>query len=211
MKVLLLGATGLVGREILKRLEGHRSVTEVSAFVRREPSPEVAKLSPKARFIVTDFARLPESHPCLAADVVISALGTTIRKAGSQEAFRAVDHDIPLKVASFARQKGATQCFVVSALGADAGSPVFYNRVKGEIEQGLRALHFPKLVIVRPSVLMGEREEARPLEAIAQVAGKLLPKRWRSVPAGNVAQAVVSGMIGLPPGEHVIENEKLFS
>lgn len=211
MKVLLLGATGLVGREILKRLEGHRSVTEVSAFVRREPGEEIKKQNPKTRFIPTDFDRIPESHPCLATDVVIHALGTTIRKAGSKEAFYAVDHDIPFKVASFARQKGATQCFAVSAMGADPESPFFYNKVKGELERDLRALHFPKLVIVRPAVLVGEREESRPLEALAQVVGGYFPKRWRSVPAGNVAQAVVLGILGLPPGEHVLENASLFS
>lgn len=210
MKALLLGATGLVGKEILKRLEGHRSITEISAFVRREPTEELKKRSPKTKFIQTDFGRIPESHPCLATDVVIHALGTTIKKAGSKEAFYAVDHDIPFQVASYARQKGATQCFAVSAMGADPDSPFFYNKVKGELERDLRALHFPKLVIVRPAVLVGEREESRPLEAMAQVVGGFFPRRWRSVPAGNVAQAVVMGILGLPPGEHVIENAALF-
>jgi uncharacterized protein YbjT (DUF2867 family) len=207
MKVLILGATGLVGREIVKQLEAHRSVTEISAMVRKAPS---GTTSGKTSYVVTDFARIPESHPCLAANVFISALGTTIKKAGSPECFREVDYGIPFRVASFARQKGATQCLLVSAIGADPSSSFFYNRVKGELERDLRALHFPKLVIARPSVLIGEREESRPAEKLAQLAGAFLPKKWRAVPAENVAHALTQAILGLGAGEHVIENSALF-
>lgn len=211
MKILLLGATGLVGKELLRQLEAHPSVREISVLLRREPPEELRRLCRKTTFSQTDFSRIPESHPCLSANVIVSALGTTIKKAGSPEAFRAVDYGIPLTVATFARRKGATQCFLVSALGADENSGIFYNRVKGELERDLRALHFPKLVILRPSVLVGRREESRPLEAIAQEIGKFLPKKWRAVPAENVARTITKGLIGLGSGEHMVENAGLFS
>jgi uncharacterized protein YbjT (DUF2867 family) len=210
MKALLIGSTGLVGSELVKRLEGHPSITEVFSLVRREPSPELVKLCKKTQFLLTDFDRLSESHPCLSADLLITALGTTIYKAGSREAFRATDYEIPFKVARFARHKGATQCFVVSALGADPDSPFFYSRVKGELERDLRALHFPKLVIVRPAVLVGKREQIRPLESMAQVIGRFFPKPWRSISASNVAQSIVMSILGRGPGEHLIENRDLF-
>ncbi len=205
MKVLILGATGLIGKEVIARLEAHPSVSEVIALVRKA-SPDTGKV----RFKVTDFSQLEEGDPCLTADVLISAIGTTMKKAGSEDAFRQVDHTIPLRVASLARRRGATQCFLVSALGADPDSRFFYNRIKGELEQDLRNLHFPKFVILRPSVLLGNRTEARPAEKIAQKWGRLLPKKWKSVPAENVAHAVVDGLLTLGPGEHILENKILL-
>jgi len=211
-RVLLAGATGLVGRELLAGLLADPSVDSVLALGRRPLPPELLTAHPKLRSQVVDFAALPQLP---AVDEVYLALGTTIKVAGSQAAFRAVDFDANLAVARAALAAGARRAGLVSAMGASADSSVFYNRVKGELEAALQALPFEGLSIARPSLLIGDRltlgQPTRPGErwgeAIARVLGPLIPANYRPIEARRVATALrqsvptVSGVRVMPSGE----------
>ena len=187
--VALAGGTGLVGRAILEGLLADESVTAVHALGRREPGIIHPKLTPH----VVDFAALPQLPPL---DEVYLALGTTIKAAGSEAAFRAVDFDANLAVARAALAAGARRAGLVSAMGADAKSRIFYNRVKGETEEALAQLPFDGLVIARPSLLVGDREAlgqpVRPAEkvatAVSKFLGPLIPAKYRPIAAADVAR-----------------------
>lgn len=190
--VLVAGATGLVGRCLVERLCADPGVAVVHALVRR-PLPLGR---PKLKALQVDFAALPQLP---SVDEVYLALGTTIKVAGSQAAFRAVDVDANLAVARAALAAGARRAGLVSALGADTRSAVFYSRVKGELEDALTALPFDGLVIARPSMLRGDRDTlgqpVRPGELWGQRMEALLrpiiPKRLRTIAADDVAAALV--------------------
>ncbi len=187
------GATGLVGRAILEGLLADESVTAVHALGRRETGVSHPRLTPH----LVDFAALPPLPPI---DEVYLALGTTIRAAGSQSAFRAVDFDANLSAARAALAAGARRAGLVSAMGADSKSRIFYNRVKGETEEALAELPFEGLVIARPSLLAGDREAlgqpARPAErvatAVSKLLGPLVPANYRPVAAASVARALLA-------------------
>jgi uncharacterized protein YbjT (DUF2867 family) len=191
LAALLAGATGLVGREILAGLLADHSVAAVHTLGRRE----LELRHPKLTQHLVDFKALPEL-PRL--DEAFIALGTTIKAAGSREAFRAVDFDAVVAVARAAKAAGAKRLGLVSAIGADPDSRVFYNRVKGEVEQALSALGFEALVIARPSFLVGDREAlgqpARRAEAVAlklsRLLAPLIPDQYRSIDARRVARAL---------------------
>lgn len=190
--VVLAGATGLVGRELLAGLLADPAVAQVHVLVRRP----FAQRHPRLVTHVVDFAALP-SLPAL--DEAYLALGTTIKVAGSQAAFRAVDFDANLAVARAAHAAGARRIGLVSAMGADAGSGVFYSRVKGELEQALATLPLDALVIARPSMLAGDRaslgQPERPGERLALRVSTLLrpliPAGLRSIQARDVAAALL--------------------
>lgn len=163
--------------------------------------------APRVDAHIVDFERLAERPDLFRVDQVICALGTTIKAVGgSRERFRAVDHDLPLSAARIALTQGARHFLVVSALGADARSRVFYNRVKGELEDALRALGYPSLTIVRPSLLLGGRAEFRFGEEIAKRLAWLVPPRLRPVQARSVAAALVRAATANAPGVHVVES-----
>lgn len=216
-RVCIAGATGLVGRAVLLRLAAHAQVGAVTALL-RQPGPS-ADLPAGVRDRVVNYAALGRAgEPGLPAmDWAVCCLGTTIKVAGSQAAFRAVDFDAVLAFARAAKVAGASRLAVVSALGADARSAVFYNRVKGEMEQAVRALDLPYLVIARPSLLLGERtalgQPTRPIELMAQLLmpafGWLTPRRLRPIQADAVAAALVAALAGDEPGVQVIESDGL--
>jgi len=191
--VALAGATGLVGQAILQGLLADESVIAVHALARRP----LDNRHPGLTTHVVDFAALPPLPPL---DEAYLALGTTIKAAGSQAAFRAVDLDASLATARAARAAGARRLGVVSAMGADAHSRVFYNRVKGELEEALAGLGFDALVIARPSLLVGDRgmlgQPVRAGEKIgllaAAVAGPLIPANFRPIAASDVACALLA-------------------
>src|SRR5258708_2620144 len=158
---LILGSTGLVGGHCLSRLLATSHYERVVAIVRR-PLPT----HPKLTQLVTDFEKLDKLEPCPITDVYC-ALGTTIKKAGSQEAFRKVDYDYPLQLAEWAIRMGAKQFLLVSSVGADPKSASFYLRVKGELESAVSKLPYEAVHIFRPGVLLGERPETRPMERFA--------------------------------------------
>ena len=198
---ILAGATGLVGREILNGLLADDTVGTVHTLGRRP----LAQQHAKHVHHVVDFAAL---RALPAASEVYLALGTTIKVAGSQAAFRAVDHDANLAVARQALAAGATRAGLVSAMGADAKSSVFYNRVKGETEGDLHAAGFATLVVARPSFLAGDRESlgqpVRSGEGLALAVSRwlkpLIPANYRSVDVRKVAacllQLVPAGRTG---------------
>lgn len=157
MTILLAGATGLVGSQVLR--------------LRGDIVPVGRRATGVAGEIVADFAALPPLPP---AQVAVSALGTTIRAAGSQAAFRAVDHAAVLAFARAAQAVGVRHFIVITAVGADAGSSVFYSRVKGEVERDLAALGFDRLDIVQPGLIIGPRADRRPVEAFFQWLAPLL-------------------------------------
>ncbi|SNS18005.1 Uncharacterized conserved protein YbjT, contains NAD(P)-binding and DUF2867 domains [Noviherbaspirillum humi] len=205
--VLLAGATGLIGSHCLRLLAEDPGVREVRALTRR-PLKNLAG-GGKVRACMVDFDHLDRHAGEFDADAVICALGTTLRAAGSRPAFRRVDHDYPLALARAARARGARHFLLVSAAGADPRSMIFYNRVKGELEQALRALDFPSLTIVRPSLLLGERSEHRPGEEWAKRFGWLLPSPWKPIEAAAVAAALVRAMHAAAPGVAILENRAL--
>ena len=193
--VILAGATGLVGQEILQGLLADPTVIAVHSLGRRKPEVRHPKLSAH----VVDFAALPSLLP---ADEVYLALGTTIKVAGSQAAFRAIDYDANLAVAKAALAAGVKKVGLVSAMGADARSRVFYNRVKGELEDALATMPFEGIVIARPSLLVGNREvlgqKKRSAEVfgtvIAKMLGFLIPANFKPIQASAVAQALLAAV-----------------
>lgn len=189
--VAVAGATGLIGRQLVQRLCADPDVARVYALARR--ALEVA--APKLVALPVDFSALPELP---AVDEVYLALGTTIKVAGSQAAFQAIDLDANLAVARAAHAAGARRIGLVSAMGANAESRVFYNRVKGQLEQALAQLDLGALVIARPSLLRGDRvalgQAVRRGEVwgdrVDRVLRPLIPRAWRAIAAADVAAAL---------------------
>jgi uncharacterized protein YbjT (DUF2867 family) len=204
-RVAVAGATGLVGTALLARLAADPRVGPISALVRRPVAP--GRLPPAVQTLVVDWSRPDLGATLPPFDWAFCALGTTIKVAGSQAAFRAVDVDAVLAFAAAARAAGASRFGLVSAMGADARSTVFYNRCKGEVEQALQAQGWPQLVIARPSLLLGARDSlgqpTRPAEALAQrlmpLVGWLVPKPLRPIGADAVAVALAEAVAA--PGE----------
>ena len=205
-RALVAGATGLVGQQLLRQLAAEPEATEIGALVRRSLPTGVA--GGKLREVLADFDRLGDTVEKFRADKVFCALGTTIKQAGSQEAFRRVDYDYPLAIAKAARAAGATHFLVVTAYGSDARSRVFYSRVKGELEEALKSLGFPSLTIARPSMLVG-REPPRRTEGLAAKIGWLVPDPWRPVHARQVAAALVAAARASKPGVEILDNTAL--
>lgn len=206
--LMLVGATGLVGQSVLAQALAHPQVQRVVAPTRRPLSAHPKLLNP-----VVDFNALPEDAPWWAVDAVICALGTTIKTAGSQGAFYAVDHDLPLRVAGLAQGHGAQAYALNSALGADAASRVFYSRTKGELERDLQSLGYLSLTFVRPGLIGGERAEPRLAEQIgvklSQWLRPLLPKRYRVVPAERIAFHLLQAALTAQPGVRVVMSEAI--
>lgn len=208
MKLLLVGASGLVGSHVLQRALADERISEVVAPVRRALAEHPKLFAP-----LVDFDQLPADAPWWQADAVICTLGTTMKLAGSREAFRRVDHDYPLAVAKLARQHGTPTYVLNSAVGADAASRFFYNRVKGELERDLAACGFSSLTLVRPGLISGPRQAfrlgERVAEGILKPLGPLLPRSWRINPADNIAQALLEAAIAAQPGTHIVRSEAL--
>ncbi|WP_293224181.1 NAD(P)H-binding protein [Ottowia sp.] len=206
-RVAVAGATGLVGRCLVQQLCAEPAVAAVHGLARRP----LGWTHPKLHMHVVDFAALPALPP---VDEVYLALGTTIRQAGNQAAFRAVDFDANLAVARAAQAAGAGRAGLVSAMGANAKSSVFYSRVKGELEDALAALGFDALVIARPSMLRGDRAVlGQPVRAgelrwarLDALLRPLIPSNYRAIDAADVAAALcrqvptAQGRVVLPSG-----------
>ncbi|HEX6368744.1 MAG TPA: NAD(P)H-binding protein [Longimicrobium sp.] len=209
---LLLGATGLVGGHVLDLLLDDPAYGRVVVLGRRS----IDRTHPRLQQHVVDLGRLDEHAARFAVDDVFCCLGTTIRAAGSQEAFRRVDHDYVVGAARVAAGAGARRYLLVTAAGADAGSRIFYNRVKGEAEAGVRAQPFEGVVILRPSLILGPREQRRPGEAVAQRIAPALGwmmigplRRYRAVEAGTVARAMVRAAKERTRGVRIVESEEI--
>lgn len=205
---LLLGATGLVGGCLLDQLLGDARYGTVVALVRRP----MDRQHPKLRQEILDF-----DHPdpsLLRGDDLFSALGTTLRKAGSKEAQYRIDCTYPYEIGKIARANGVRQYLLVSSVGADAGSSNFYLRTKGDLEEKIRALEFDTFVSARPSFLLGNRAEFRLGErigiALAQTFAFLIPKRYRGVQAAAVAAVLIERANAGLSGVVMVESEGIL-
>lgn len=211
LAVLLVGATGLVGRECLRLLLSDQAIARIEVVARRALSPDVR--SPKLSTHIIDFDHLNEYDELFTVDAIICALGTTIRQAGSRTRFRTIDLEYPLDFARLGRRRGCSHFLVVSSLGANPKSRIFYNRVKGELEAGLRELDYPCLTIVRPSLLLGPRAEQRLGEEVAKRVSKwlgpLVPRPFKPVEAHTVAIALVRAAKTPCSGVRIIESSEL--
>jgi uncharacterized protein YbjT (DUF2867 family) len=213
MRIVLAGATGLVGGFVLDRLLAHPAAPSVQVVTRRPTGRSHARLTEQ----VADVADWPSLITAGAADVGISTLGTTIRAAGSRAAFAAVDRDAVLAEARAARSAGSTHFLTVSSVGADAASANFYLRTKGETEAALKQLSFARLDIFRPGLLRGPRRDFRLGERIGQAAQFLLDplligslSKYRSIAADQVARALVASAMKTEPGHHVHHHDEMM-
>lgn len=201
--ILLAGATGLTGEHLLDRLLSEPTVSRVLAPSRR-PLAEHPHLE-------NPVGELLELLPQLQGPIntAFCCLGTTISQAGSQEAFRAVDHDLVLAFAERARALGARHLLVVSALGADAKSSVFYNRVKGEMEEALKVQAWPQLTLARPSLLLGPRSQFRLGERLAAPVMRWVPGKLRGIDAAVLARALWRLALEEGAGVRTVESDQL--
>ena len=209
---LLLGASGLIGEHLLRLLVDDEAYDRVTAPVRKPLSFRHTKLRER----VVDFDHLDKQRDALQAHDVFCCLGTTIRVAGSQAAFRKVDFTYVVQAASIAAANGAERFLLVSSLGADKNSSAFYLRVKGEVEEAVSNLPFKRVQIFRPSVLIGNRKESRLSETFAIAAMKLLSialvgrlRRYRAIEAKTVARAMLSVAKEQSAGVTVYESEHI--
>lgn len=204
-RALLLGATGLVGRELLSLLLADSRYASVVVVARRSTGVQHAKLIEH----IFDLEQMESHAEALLADDVFCALGTTIKVAGSQERFRAIDLDLPLRAARLARSQGAAHFLLVSSLGANPRSRIFYTRVKGELEEQLKTIGYPSLTIARPATLLGIRTEHRPGEGLAQRLGWLVPAAYKPIHGHTVARALVAAAHTPTPGVRVLASREM--
>ena len=215
LKVLLLGATGLIGKNCLEQLSLESQISKIICLGRRKPLWDGLKIEP----YVVHFTEL-ENCPVdlFKVDVVICCLGTTIKKAGSQQEFRKLEIDQTLAIAKKSREQGCGKFIIVTSLGAHYKSSNFYLRIKGEIEEKLKGLGFSSLTILRPSLLLGSRSERR----IGEEIGKWLTSplknikfmgfdKVRPVEARSVARSIVKEALAKSEGVRVIPNEEILS
>lgn len=207
ISLLVVGATGAVGGHVLSAALGDARIAKVVAPTRTALPAHAKLVNP-----VIDFANLPLDDDWWKVDAVICTLGTTMKAAGSQEAFAFVDRDLPIQVARLARECGATRFALNSSLGADLNGN-FYLRTKAQAEAGIRGIGYPSYTIVRPSLIDTTRKEFRAGEflglAVTAAVRFLLPRRYRPVKAGQIAQALLKGVLEAQPGEYIIESEQI--
>ncbi|KPZ76311.1 oxidoreductase [Leptospira kirschneri] len=207
---LVAGASGLIGKYLLEELSKSSYYQKVYALVRKPGNTTGAEA------IISDYESLVASSLPKEITDVFCCLGTTISKAGSQENFRKVDHEYVLKLAKLTKEKGARSFLIVSALGADPKSFVFYNRVKGEMEKDLEKVGFSFLGIFRPSLLEGEREEVRPGEVVGHLVAKIVNpflwggiRKYRSIHGRTVAKAMIQIAEKEPKGIRILESDRI--
>lgn len=209
---LVIGATGLIGRQLVELLLQSPYYKEVRILVRKSTGIE----NPRLAEIKYNFNQ-PDATKVLGDDV-FCCLGTTMKKAGSKEAFFKVDYEYPLQIARFAKQNGATNFLIVTAMGANPESTFFYNRVKGEVEEDLQMLNYPGLHIFRPSLLLGNREEKRLGEKIGESVMRFLKpalvghlKKYQAIESEKVAKAMIEIAQSNSRGVYIHESDKMQS
>ena len=209
---LVVGGTGLVGGHLISQLLSSDDYSSVTALVRKKGLPASEKMTE----VVFDFKN-EESFPKLDhCKHVFCCLGTTIKKAGSREAFRFVDFVLPVRLAKWAESNKAESFSIVTSMGADSSSSIFYNRVKGEVEQQIQEYSIPRINIFRPSLIMGKRKEFRLGEIVGKVVFLILnplmigvAKKYRGIHAENIAKGMIYHLDKLQEGVHIIESDKI--
>jgi len=214
LRVLIAGSSGLVGSKLLEQCLKHKQVAAVHTVGR---SPGMLQ-HPKLDEYLVDFNHAAPFSGLPASDVVFCCLGTTLAKAGSRGAFRQVDHDYVLALAKWAQAAGCPAFHLISAVGADATSAIFYSRVKGEVEQEVKALNFKTTVIYQPSLLIGGRKDRRIGEAIAQRTLPLLSPflfgplaLYKSITAEQLANTMLGTALNPRQGVRTLSGNDLFT
>lgn len=210
---LVAGSTGLIGELLAQKLIQNESFEKVILISRSQNS----RIDGKVQYINLDFESLEGSLKDLSCTHVFCALGTTIKKAGSKEAFKKVDHDYVLSLAQYVLKQGAVYFGMVTSMGASASSSFFYNQVKGEIEDNVKALGINSVGIFQPSLLLGNRKESRFGEAAGKAFFELFSwvfvgslKAYRAIHASKVADAMVKDALEASKGIRIISNEKML-
>lgn len=211
MKALIVGATGAVGKDLLEQLLGDDAFDSIEIFVRREVKTD----SPKLKVHVVDFERMDGWKRLLSGDVLFSCLGTTIKAAGSKEVQWKVDYTYQLEAAKAAREAGVTTYVLVSAIGASPKAKFFYTRMKGELDEEVIRLGFPRCVILRPPSLIrkgsdrfGEKVGVAALKAFNSVG---LLRSYRPMPTEEVAAAMIRAAKGESAGVQIIESQDILT
>lgn len=186
-QVLITGATGLVGGHLLRMLLNEPKIHSIAAPTRRPLADMPGVYNPHDPQLTDALVQVTDP-----VDIVFCCLGTTRREAGSKEAFIHADYTLVVDTALTGSRLGAQHMLVVSAMGANAHSPFFYNRVKGEMEEALIAQDWPRLTIARPSMLLGDRTRQRFTETLFSPLFRLLPGNWKSIDARDVARAMLT-------------------
>ncbi|MCE9499907.1 MAG: oxidoreductase [Leptospira sp.] len=209
---LILGSTGLIGGHCLDYLLEDDSYGTVIVAVRKETKRKHKKL----KQVVVDFENLEKRKEVFKVNDVFCCLGTTIRKAGSQEQFRKVDLEYPVRAAELSAKNGVKQFSIVSAMGADRKSMIFYNRIKGEVESEIQKFPFSSVMIFRPSLLTGEREEVRSGEKLGETISNVLSfafigpfATYRPIEGKAVAHAMVLESKKNVPGKRIYESGEI--
>jgi uncharacterized protein YbjT (DUF2867 family) len=211
-KAVVAGGTGLIGKELVKQLLSDQEYKSVTLILRRTIGINDPKLEEK----IIDFDQLENVDIDLKDADVFCTLGTTIKKAKTQENFRKVDYSYPLVLGKMAKKQGAKQLLIVTAMGASSSSSIFYNRVKGEIEEALKELNLHALKIFRPSLLLGDRGEFRMGEGItAALSGVFTPlllgplRKYRPIKGEAVARGMLAAAKKDEAGFHIYESNKI--
>ena len=209
--VLLIGATGLVGGECLKSLIQRDLYKKVTVLTRSPLTPMMQEKRIDNHLI--DFDNLSNYRHLMKADHVISALGATIKKAKTKENFYKVDFTYTYEIAKLAAEQGAEHYFLVSALGADPDSAIFYNRVKGEVERAVQNLPYLSINIFRPSLIVGARREKRLTEEVSKlfagIFSFIIPARYKPVRAADIAGAIMKIAVSNPSGVRIVESDEI--
>lgn len=210
---LIAGATGLTGQHLLQLLLASSRYRQVKVLTRRDEQVE----HPKAEMVKVDWDRLEDFTSYLEADDIFCGLGTTMKKAGSKEAFQKVDYQYPLDLARLTLEQGAQQYLLISAMGADADSMFFYNRVKGQLEDDLAKLAFRSIHIFRPSLLLGERQEERKGEETAKVVMNTVKmfmrgplRKYQPIHVARVAKDMLDAAAAEEAGIHIHQNHEML-
>ncbi len=205
---IIVGATGLIGKELCNQLLEDNRYDKIKLLVRKRQALTHSKIEE----IIIDFNNLNELN--VTGDELYCCLGTTIKTAGSKEAFYKVDFEYVVQIAKHALQAGVEQLVVVSAMGADKNSSVFYNNVKGEMEEAVSQLGFQKCVIIRPSMLLGNRTEFRLAELITKkimtTLSFLIPAKYKAIHDYQVAKAMIFNCNNSQLKVLIVENQDML-
>lgn len=211
--VLLAGATGLVGRQCLDILLPDPAFLEIKVLTRRP----LYLQDPKLREFIIDFDQMEKTAPDLKADIVICCLGSTIKDAGSREQFMKIDRTYPVMLAKLAHRNGTRHFMVVSAVGSNKNSLFFYSRVKGLMEEDVKAIPFEIISIFQPSLIDGERKEVRVMEELSLRVGRPMArfmqgslKKYRPIPAADIARSICHIAKASWPGIHYYQTPDML-
>ncbi len=211
-KITLIGSSGLIGTNFLEQIDPD-DFQNVKAITRRK----ILNLKNKdfIKQSVHDFSDLEKMRNDLKTDVLVSALGTTLKKAGSKNEFMKIDHDLTFKISKIAKEEGCRTMILISSIGANYESKIFYSKVKGLLEISLKEIGFEELHILRPSLLLGKRTEDRPVENISKcIIGHLsflIPKKYKPIHARIIAKKIKFIIMEKRSGIHIWEGSKLFN